>query len=191
MSGQAHDLVVFEGKGRAIVGVSGIGLFEPSAFGVRPAPWVAAVWRGYRVTYAVHSDRLVLQRLVIGIDTDDSTEAAPKMLFGRELRRSGCGPVVLDDLTEPVHFTGGMLAGHEFIQGLEVGGDCHPAWRWRAVHELLFESGLLKAACDRSWQAAEARARLSLRQNEPASARGADLDAWIRKCFSLEYGSGA
>lgn len=189
--GQVHDLVVFDGRGCAIAGVSGTGLFEPSAFGVRPVPWVAAVWRGYRVTYAVQSERLLLQRLVIGVDADDSAGAAPKMLFGRELKRSGRGPVVLEDLAEPVDFTGGMLVGHDSIQGLRIGVDYHPAWRWRIVHELLFESGVLKAACDRSWQAAEARARLSLRQDEPTSRRGADLDAWIRQCFNRDYGSTA
>jgi hypothetical protein len=189
VTGQAHDLVVFDGKGRAIVGVSGIGLFEPSAFGVKPVPWAAAVWRGYRATYAVDRERLVLRRLVIGLNADQSAEVVPKRLFGREFAGSGCGPVVLDDLREPVDFTGGMVAGHEFIQGLRICPDCHPAWRWRTVHELRFERGALRAAWDRSWQAAEARARLLVREEVATNERGTDLDAWLRQCFSLEYGN--
>lgn len=189
MTGQAHDLVVFDGKGRTLVGASGTGLFEPSAFGVKAVPWVTALWRGYRATYAVQSDRLILQRLVIGVGADSSDGALRSTtLFGRELRRSSCGPVALDDLAQPVDFSGGLLVGHELIQGVGIPTGYHPAWRWRNVHELLFEQGLLKAACDRSPQAAEARARLSLRRDEPGATRGADLDAWIRKCFSLDYG---
>jgi hypothetical protein len=147
VAAQAHDTVVFEGKGRALLGVSGVGLFEPSALGLKPIPWVAALWRGYRVTYAVRSDRLILERLVVGVGGDSSTQATePQSLFGRELKRSGRGPVALDELAEPVDFSGGLLVGHEFIGGLDVGMSYHPAWRWRSVHELLFESGVLKAA---------------------------------------------
>ncbi len=188
MTAQAHDIVVFDGKGRALVGAAGIGLFEPATFGVMAVPWVTALWRGYHATYAVREDRLTLQRLAIGVGADGGAEARPSnALFGRELKRSGCGPVVLDDLAEPVSFSGGMLVGLDFIQGQYVPPGYHPAWKWRVVHELLFESGALEAVHDRSSEAAEVRARLSLRPDEPGGGRGADLDAWIRRCFSLNY----
>ena len=95
---------------------------------------------------------------------------------------------VVDGLREVVPFTGGLLLGDDFIQEMYVHMGFHPAYKFRVVHELVFDAGQLTGEYDRSDQMAEFRDMLSSRSLKPDSqAPRAEVEAWIKRCFSLEY----
>jgi hypothetical protein len=186
MTAQFSDAVVYRGKDYAIAGTNGRGLFDPQEHGMRPVGRCTACWRGFVCSYRVDGGRLLLDRLAICLDG-----AAPK-LFGVEQKEEG-GEIRLFDavyegLNHPVPYTGGLLLARDFINELYVHMGFHPAWKYREVHELIFESGALKRETDRSAEIAEFRREVADRPKEPGpGATRQEIERWIKRCFSQEY----
>ncbi|MGH2607253.1 MAG: hypothetical protein ACRDG5_11745 [Anaerolineales bacterium] len=65
-----------------------------------------------------------------------------------------------EGLNHPLPFTGGVLAGKDFIRKLYVHMGFHPAWKFATVHELRFEAGRLTGRADRSEAMARQREAL-------------------------------
>jgi len=87
-----------------------------------------------------------------------------------------------------VPFSGGLLLGHDFIQELYVHMGFHPAWKFRQVHEVLFENGQVVKAADRSAEMAEFRAMVANRPLEPTNVENrVEIERWVERCFSLDY----
>jgi hypothetical protein len=62
----------------------------------------------------------------------------------------------------------------------------HPAWKYREVHELVFEKGKLLSATDRSDEMAEFRRGMQ----ERGIGRDPDpdqIEQWIERCFDRKY----
>jgi len=176
-----------------MAGIRGGTLFDPLSVGVMPRALSSACWRGYHCVYRVTDAALELGELTLGLSDDDLALARRAALPGFEGltpeddRWSG---VVYRGLARRVPFTGGALLADGFIQELYVHMGYHPAWKYREVHELLFEDGRLLHAHDRSSVIAELRARLAHDPLQPGvtSSRD-DIARWVESTFSLDYGS--
>lgn len=189
MTAQVSDTVRYFGLDFSLAGISGDGLFEPAEHGLSPVAISTACWRGYYCTYLVQEDRLLLDTLHVGLQGQDAALAARgdgPLLFGARPgyhEQDRC--FVYASLDAPVPFTGGLLLGRDFIHELYVHMGFHPAWKFRQVHELLFEQGRLLEAFDRSEAAAEVRRGLTpddLRPGDPSK-----IAEWIERTFSLRY----
>ena len=183
MTAQFPDTLELDGEEYAIVGVQGAGLFQPVEHGLNPVARTTSCWRGHVCHYALAGDRLLLKGLEV------STVDAPPPLFGVQ-------PVVgegsllgarYEGLNHPVPFTGGVLAGKNFIRKLYVHMGFHPAWKFATVHELRFEAGRLTARADRS--EAMARQRKDL-ERKPLGWTEGPLGEWIENSFRLDYDMG-
>jgi hypothetical protein len=87
-----------------------------------------------------------------------------------------------------VLFTGGFLIASGFMDEFYVHMGFHPAWKYKKVHELIFEKGHLVQASDKSQKIAEIRSKM--RNLELSPMPGASLDEfseWINNCFSRDY----
>jgi hypothetical protein len=208
MTAQISDEVTYRGKPHSIAGINGSGLFDPSRHGIKPVMISTACWRGYHCTYEVAGGFLFLTRVNIGLDEDDRVLAergeGPK-LFGQIPRRyiihgqlfDGTGEVKTswesfdfryDGLREVVPFTGGLLLADGFIDELYVHMGFHPAWKFREVHELLFERGKVMKEADHSAEMAEFRQMLEDRPLEPTDHEDEPaMMRWVEQCFSLKY----
>ena len=189
MTAQISDTVRYLSVDFRLAGISGDGLFEPVEHGLSPVAISTACWRGYYCTYLVQEDRLLLDTLHVRLQGQDAALAARgdgPLLFGARPgydEYEGC--VVYAALGAPIPFTGGLLLGRDFIHELYVHMGFHPAWKFRQVHELLFEQGRLLEAFDRSEAAAEVRRSLTpddLRPGDPSK-----IGEWIERTFSLRY----
>ena len=179
MTAQISDVVVYRSKPHSIAGINGARLFDPASHGIRPVMISTACWRGYHCTYEVAEDTLQLATVNIGLGPDDQAAAERgegPLLFGKSPKRYTIrghstnvrtGEVKTswessdfryDNLRAVVPFSGGLLLGHDFIQELYVHMGFHPAWKFRQVHEVLFENGQVVKAADRSAEMAEFRA---------------------------------
>jgi hypothetical protein len=167
MTTQFGDTVRYRGRAFALAGVSGEGLFAPVAAGAPPAATSTANWRGYRCTYAVAGDRLRLEAVRLGLPGPELAlvrrgqgrslfGVPPRLDEGLEAWLMGA-PVVYAGLGAPVLYTGGVLLGDDVILRLCGGGGVPAAWKYRAVHELVFEEGALREAHDLSAAAADFR----------------------------------
>jgi len=209
MTAQISDVVVYRGKPHGIAGVNGSGLFDPREHGIRPTMISTACWRGYHCTYEVAEGSLLLTTVNLGLGPEDQAAAERgegPQLFGRVPRRYTVhghrkdlrtGEVrtswessdfLCDGLREPVPFSGGLLLGGDFIPELYVHMGFHPAWKFREVHELLFEKGRVVREADRSAEMAEFRemvAGLPLGPTDPDNRE--EVKRWIERCFSLNY----
>ena len=107
----------------------------------------------------------------------------------REVETSGQAPdFVVDELREPIPFTGGLLLGNDLIDEMYIHRGFQPAYTYRKVYELVFDCGKLTEEHDRSTQMAEYRqmeSDHSLRPDDYESPT--ELEAWFKHCFSLEY----
>jgi hypothetical protein len=186
MTAQFSDPVEYRGRTYSIAGKNGTGLFDPAEHGMRPVGKCSACWHGFVCSYAVEGRRLLLDRLAVYLD-----EPAP-VLFGVPPKADeGEVPlfdVVYEGLRHPVAYSGGLLLGRDFIRELYVHMGFHPAWKYREVHELVFQGGELVQETDRSEQVAEFRREIADRPLEPGNgAERAEIQRWIEKCFSQEY----
>jgi hypothetical protein len=153
MTAQISEQVGYRGKRHSIAGVNGSGLFDPSEHGIQPVTISTACWRGYHCTYEVAEGSLLLTSVTVGLDEEHRALAergeGPR-LFGKVPRRYPVRGHVYDGLREVMPFTGGLLLADGFIRELYVHMGFHPAWKFREVHELLFERGKVVKEADRS-----------------------------------------
>jgi hypothetical protein len=209
MTAQISDQVVYHGKPHSLAGINGSGLFDPSEHGIRPVMISTACWRGYHCTYEVADGSLLLTAVNIGLGEEDASAAergeGPR-LFGKvphrytihgecmdlstgEMQTSWrSSDFRCDGLRELVPFTGGLLLGDGFLPELYVHMGFHPAWKFREVHELLFERGKVIQEADRSAEMAEFREMLAGRPLEPGDPEDREgIERWVERCFSREY----
>jgi hypothetical protein len=186
MTAQFSDPVKYRGKRYAIVGKNGTGLFDPTLHDMKPVGKCSACWRGFVCTYAVEGGRLLLDAFAVCLDN-----LAP-VLFGVSPKpdegRIRLFDAVYKRLNHRVTYTGGLLLADGFIDELYVHMGFHPAWKYREVHELVFQDGTLVQEDDRSEQIAEFRRELGNRPLEPGTgAKRAEIKRWIEHCFSQDY----
>ncbi|MGL4421257.1 MAG: hypothetical protein ACRCZF_11370 [Gemmataceae bacterium] len=188
MTAQVPDRVEYRGKTYSIAGTNGKGLFDPTAHGLKPTMRSTACWRGFICTYAVVNGRLMLFNLAIGLKDSNPP------LFGVVPTPQPVGPLrslnsVYEGLNLPVSYTGGLLLADDFVENLYVHMGFHPAWKYRDVHELLFQEGALIEASDRSAVMAEVREKWGREPMQPGfGADRAAIAEWIEKSFRLDYG---
>lgn len=209
MTAQISDTFCYRGKPYALAGIHGSGLFDPEQHQIKPVMISTACWRGYYCTYEVEDGGLFLTQVHLGLGEEDAATAAKgegPRLFGkipsryteyghRQDLRSGkvtasweSWDYKVEGIREPVGFSGGLLLGDDFIREMYVHMGFHPAYKFRVVHELVFDSGRLVEEHDRSAQMSEFREMLSARSLEPGQeASRAEIERWIKRCFSLEY----
>jgi hypothetical protein len=182
MTAQASDIVLFRKQQYSLAGVDGTGLFDPAALGLKPVGWSTACWRGYVCTYSVKEDRLLLTTLQISFA---KTEPPPTLFGQNPDSKARLHGFCYSSLAHPIPFTGGLLLGRDFVRELYVHMGFHPAWKFREVHELIFENGLLREAGDRSQAAEEFRKRIKSEDLRPSDT--GKIGDWIEQTFSLNY----
>lgn len=191
MTAQINDRFAFRGKPYALAGMKGTGLFDPHALGVHPRSLSTACWRGFHCLYEVTDAAIELRELAIGLDAGDAAKAERGELPGLEgavPEKDKWSGHVYKGVAVRVPFTGGILLADGFVQELYVHMGFHPAWKYREVHELLFEDGRLLHAQDRSAAMAALREKLSREAKGPrGDAPREALQRWIESTFSLDY----
>lgn len=208
MTAQIADQVRFDEDPEpfVITGISGGGLFDPEAYGLKPVGFSTACWRGWHATYAVQKASLELATLGIGLSPEDgeliANGAGPRLQNvvphkhhsraqvsrgGRTTEEDYESPEwFFDGLSLPVRFTGGLLLGRQFIRALYVHMGFHPAWKFETVVEAIFVEGRLESSRSRSEEMAVVRQRVqSLGPGSRASKE--DIAKWIEGTFSLRY----
>lgn len=164
MTAQIHDRFRYQGTVYSMVGMQGLELFSPVAFGLHPARASTACWRGYQAVFAIADAQLVLATLHVSLVAFD------------EGRRRLEGPVIhgveptgpsrdhhdmfnnyYEDLNLPLDYTGSLLIADGFIQALYVHRGFQSAWKFETVLELVFDAGRFIEAIDRSERMAALR----------------------------------
>lgn len=191
MTAQMSDRFIYRQTDYELAGINGDGLFDPAQHGLNPIATCTSCWRGFHCKYEIRDSQLLLRTLRIthGVRERDSERIAdaPALSGRRPVRATEEFPIfrsIYEDVDLLVPFTGGLLLARGFIEALYVHMGFHPAWKFREVHELLFDRGRLTQATDRSAEMAKLR--------EDVEGRGecedpGQLVAWIDRCFSLRY----
>jgi hypothetical protein len=168
MTAQIEDVVVFDGRMYAVIGVNGAGLFEPGEHGLQVHMTTTACRRGYVCEYAIEDQRLFLTAVRFGM------AQPPPQLFGADVRMIGSA-ATYSPVRVPLPFAGGLLLGagrtHDHCGHMGT----HPAWKYTEILELSFDAGRFVAVFDRSQLVAQRR----------AAAR--DCDIWIETAFDRRY----
>src|SRR4051794_25893114 len=192
MTAQFSDAVFYRNRPFSLAGVHGQGLFVPEAHGLEPQSSCSACWRGYIVAYEVVDDRLLLKDLSLFPSSEEMAAACRgegRPLFGARPGVPEKSSIVqYDGLHHPLAFTGGLLLADDFIEELYVHMGFHPAWKYREVHELIFDAGRLTRAADRSAEMARLREGMDAKGLRPSPADGdGRMEKWVRKSFTLDY----
>ena len=187
MTSQIQDEIEYRAKRYAITAIEGVGMFDPSDHGVRPRMLSTACWRGYICTYRIEDDALLLSQVELGLPTD--SQHAGLRLFGHEPSKNHGATMHSDaafyELAEPIAFTGRLLLGADFVEGVYLNMGFSPAWLYHDVHEVTFTSGRLTDSTDHSTALAELRDRLGPQAARPHD--GETVRAWVDRTFSRDF----
>lgn len=192
MTAQINDKVFHKRISYSVAGISGFGLFDPQAYGIRTVSISTACWRGYFVEYVIEEGCLLLTQVTLGLSVADEVSAkkmeGPVLFKASPVRNEHRWGWVYSGLREPISFTGGLLLADGFIRELYVHMGFHPAWKYRTVREVLFERGRMIEDFDRSSQIKELRSRLSAQPLQPKLHDDrARIAEWVEQCFSRDY----
>ena len=197
MTAQFPDNFIYKRKRYDLVAYSAGEPFNPRSLGFEPFGACSACWRGYVSDYALGAeDTLILKNLSLSLpDPQDGggTERDIVPINGvipslREEGDSGLFNTRYENVGLPIVYTGGILIADGFIQELYVHMGFHPAWKYKRVHELIFEAGKLQAAHDRTLEMKALRKALKKKKLSPGTeARDPDIVAWIEKTFDRSY----
>jgi hypothetical protein len=186
MTAQISDEFNYQGGSYSIVGINGTNLFAPTRYGLTPVGRCSSCWRGFVCTYYIESQQLLLHKLAICLDGP-----APTLLGIQSKSDSSPFPkfdAIYEDLQHQINYAGGLLLGDDFIEELYVHMGFHPAWKFREVHELIFNNGELIQAIDCSEKIAELRRKMIEKPLGPGEkVSGKAIKRWIKQCFSQEY----
>ena len=210
MTAQISDTVNFQKRVYNVAGIAGEGLFDPIEHGVEPVASSTACWRGYHCSYEISDGILLLRSVNLGLSEQDQAtlhEGKPTLfdrvprrykihgeswdLATNEVRTSWeSHDFVVNELRQPIDFTGGLLLGDKFVRELYVHMEFHPAWKYRRVHEIVFQQGRVVSATDKSDEMASLRVMLADEPYGPKDPKKrSEIRAWIDRCFSLDYSS--
>lgn len=204
MTAQMQDTVVYLGSQFDLAGINGTGLFVPQTYGLLPHASCTACWRGYLCEYCVQDGALLLMDLYVNNARkrkDGSYErCSPPPIAGKaalQSREHEPGTsfslenyfwFFYKELGLPIQFAGSMLLAQDFIRELYVHMGFHPAWKYKTVHELVFENGQLVGAADLSSRMEEVRQNLTdedIRPDDRAAKQ--ELHAWVHSTFDRYY----
>ena len=186
MTAQVSETVYINGTRYALCGVRGEGLFDPAIHDIEPAAPHSACWRGFRCGYAVTNNRLALDELELWSDAVHWPHNSMRLrhLFGDRVALDPDQPWIdAKGLAYLVPFTGGLLLGDDFVDELYVHMGFQPAYKYKNVLEVTFESGRLLSRSDRSIEMDEIRSR----EGRGDGKRSQDVVAWINDCFRIDY----
>ncbi|MDX2438021.1 MAG: hypothetical protein QNL88_13340 [Acidobacteriota bacterium] len=186
MTAQVPDSVRIDSTNFDICGVRGEGLFDPEIHHIEAAAPDTACWRGFICGYVIANGTLVLDKLELWSEPDRwrHNRQALERLFGEDLALDDEHPWIDQrGLAHLVPFTGGLLLGADFVEELYVHMGFHPAYKYRQVLEVTFETGHLLSQSDRSIEMEEIR----LREGRGDGKRSKDVVAWINDCFRTDY----
>ena len=183
MTAQAPDRVRYQRMKYDLVGVKGTGLFNPDQFGLVFGPTCSDNWRGYIVTYKVTDNLLKMEKLDFAAGLDKNGEPLTEFptIYGGQAKQTSTGPEYHYP-PDTVPYTGGLLIGREFIQELYVHMGFQDAWKFRRVHELVFDQGRLTEHRDLSAAMEEYRQKRegrSLRPRDFSDGQN-DMMEWIK-----------
>ena len=186
MTAQFSDIIFYRDKEFAIAGKNGTGLFDPLEHGMKPVARCSACWRGYLANYCVTDQSLKLKKLQIALASSATA------LFGIEPKtyegKIRIFDVIYENVNYEVLYSGGMLLARDFIKELYVHMGFHPAWKYREVHELIFENGKLIREANRSMEIEKLRQEIVDRPLKPGvETDRIEIKRWIEKCFSQDY----
>jgi len=190
MTSQVHDRVRYRRLKYDLVGVKGDGLFDPDHFGLVLGPGHSGCWRAYIATYKVTNGLLKMEKLDFHPGFDENYEPLTDFptIYGGQAKQVGNGPEYHYP-PDTVPYTGGLLIGRGFIDELYVHMGFQGAWKFRQVHELVFDQGRLTEHRDLTAAMEEYRRKLENRELKPwdFSGGGSDMMEWIRSTFRLDY----
>jgi hypothetical protein len=197
LTAQIHDGLTYKGADFAVVGKNGANLFDPTNHELKPVGRCSACWRGFVCGYAVENNRLYLDKVAISLGKEEQLRVDyhrdPPTLFGKSPKSTKEEEIrifsaVFEDLSSPVAFSGGLLIAKDFIEELYVHMGFHPDWKYRNVHELVFNEGELIKSHDRSAAIAEFRDEMKDAPLKPdTDSTRQEIRQWIERCFSLDY----
>ena len=203
MTGQASDKVAYREEKYSLVGISGTGLFDPAAHGIKTLSTNTGCWRGFVCGYVVKENTLRLRKLTCGLDDKEPPPLlwgrAPQKEIGEYYRRkfvffgkkifysSETGDYCYSELDALIEYTGGLLIGNSFIETMYVHQGFQKAYRYENVHELTFEKGALIAARDVSDAMAAYRREMRRRRREQGEPSKEEMNQWMADCYDQDY----
>lgn len=157
MTAQIPDHFYYKDKQYSITQASNGPGFVLSDLNLQVGPACTACWRGFRASYAIKDQRLILKHLELNLL---DPEEAPHLngVVARPIDDPHAFLYdIYDGLDMTLDYNGYFLIANSFISNLYQHMGIQPAWKYEEVHRLEFQSGQLKSAQNISASMAEQR----------------------------------
>jgi len=195
MTAQINDVFRYRQGEYSVAGISEGALFDPAVLGMKPAMAGTACWRGYMAIFAVSNGRLILDALRVNLFEEG--EGYPRKegpvincVKPTAPKSKGFFNNLYEGLEYELQYSGGLLLGKGFIRDLYVHMGFHPAWKYEAVIELIFDNGVMVKENDCSERAAEIRRTFmeSRDKEEPEGIPDQELiEKFVESAFDRSY----
>lgn len=145
MTTQLPDCFQLEGERYDVLGSTGAEPFSPQALGLEPVPTSTGRWRGYLCHYALDGDKLVLDRLEIGLrlPAQGGGQVAPAINGVSPGESDPYVGYIYEQVSLGLRYSGKMTLARDRIVGMPGSLVVPMAWDYRRVVELHFEEGCL------------------------------------------------
>jgi hypothetical protein len=144
MTGQVHDIVVYQNQGYSLIGVKGSGWLIPADFGIETESDDTGCWRGYVALYKIIDNKLFLDAMSVFGKTD------PYPVINGEAPILSNGSAVYKNLLVAMAFSGQVRLATDFRRECYVHMGFQKASASGIVLDLTFEHGGLIDVEDRS-----------------------------------------
>jgi hypothetical protein len=187
MTAQIPDTLIYNGDRYRIIGLKGAGLPTPADFEMETFMMSTACYRGYYAQYSIQEDQLVLSEITLR-----AREGNYKPIQGIEPETAEYGTAgCYSNLHVPVHFSGGLLLGKDFIDAMYVHMGFQKPTSFEVVIELLVEDGHISRIIDHSEKIAAMREDILKPRPKPGfddpTQQSKQIENWIAWTFSLDY----
>ncbi len=185
MTAQVSDIVSFLGEGFSLCAFSNGEPFNPKEYNYNTVSSSTACYRGYQVEYLV-TDKLLVKSVTLNhqdLKAESSRLKKPhdlNCISPLKSKQNFIGAWKFNDVNLILEYTGNILIGRKFIQGLYRHMGYHPYWKYEVVFELGFHKGNLCSSVDISQDVEKFRSNFDPK-SELAS------ENWISESFERKY----
>lgn len=187
MTTQFTDLLRWQDRTFAVVGVDGDGLPDASAFGLQVEPTSTANWRGCVQELVIANTMKLIVDSLRQVGLSEGQRSQPPAVAGVSPVPDSLDGVKYVGVHLDVSFTGRLLVAANPVRGLPFRHmGFPPAWRFSEAWTLAFEEGRLLHAANISSEVEQLRDSILAGETPDPSGDPTDND-WINRQFGLDF----
>lgn len=160
MTAQISDSFIYQNREYNLAFADPEIKLTPKKFGIKTLASTSACWRGFKRTFEIEDDNLILQSFDINDNNQRGDKKINNVLPSKNNPEDSLFNKTYNNVKLKIKYTGKLCIARDFIWKHYTHGGFHPAWKYETVFELAFFKGVLIHEKDISGELKEKREQL-------------------------------